>query len=211
VHASLFDDLRAIDHYHERELIALQSLARTIDAKDRATEQHSARVASLARQIAMRMGWAPAQAEALYQAGLLHDIGKIAVPMEILQKPSKLTDEEYAVVKDHVDLGVRILEQVLTEDQLDWIQGHHERWDGKGYPQGRKQWEIPLGARILAAADAFDAMTSDRPYMHESGLDYALKQVATCSGSQFAPDVAHALYLVVQESQQPQRLQVAAA
>jgi HD-GYP domain-containing protein (c-di-GMP phosphodiesterase class II) len=138
---------------------------------------------------------------------LLHDIGKIGVPDHVLQKPSRLTMEEFNLVKQHPEIGRRILEEVSGfAPYLDAVELHHENWDGTGYPHGQRGEQTPLAARIIHVADAYDAMTTDRPYRRGMSDDQARGILATCAGTQFDPHVAHAfLFTEVREAAEPKR------
>ncbi len=171
-------------------LNAIKSLVFALEAKDKYTEGHSKRVTFYACEIAKRMGLSNLMIHKIHLAGLLHDIGKIGVKESILNKPGKLTNDEYKHIYDHPVTGAKILTPVLKDkDILSFIRHHHERYDGTGRPDGLKGEEIPLGARILAVADTFDAITSDRPYRKALTVDFALKEIKRCSGSQFDPIV----------------------
>jgi polar amino acid transport system substrate-binding protein len=122
-------------------------------------------------------------------AGMLHDVGKIGMPDNILGKQGRLTDEEMEKVKEHPALSAHILQSTILRDMVPAVRGHHERWDGKGYPDGLKHEEIPFEARILAIADTFDAMTTDRPYRKAMPIDEALYEIGRCSGEQFDPQL----------------------
>src|SRR5690606_2470678 len=126
-----------------------------VDAKDRSTRQHSERVAEIAKVLASALGWSIDDASALRDAGLVHDVGKIAVPDAILFKPDRLTADEFQRVKAHAALGAEIVADVLSTDQVAWVRGHHERWDGDGYPDRLSGERVPEGARILTLADAW--------------------------------------------------------
>ncbi len=181
-------------------LQALQSirvLARAVDAKDPSTRQHSERVAEIAHVLALELGWSAEDAGALRDTGLVHDVGKIAIPDAILFKPGRLTDEEYTRVKTHAALGAQIVADVLSTSQVAWVRGHHERWDGRGYPDGLAGNAIPEGARILTLADSWDVMTSARPYSDGLGIDAAVEECRRCSGAQFWPPVVEALERVI--------------
>jgi diguanylate cyclase (GGDEF)-like protein/putative nucleotidyltransferase with HDIG domain len=173
---------------------AVRALARAIDLKDPATRQHSDRVAELAVRLAETIGWAPERCELMRQAAVVHDVGKVAVPDSILLKPGRLTDGEYSILRSHAELGAQIAAEIFTAEQTAWLRGHHERVDGAGYPDGLTGEEIPEGARILAVADAYDNMTSDRPYA--AGLDptEALQELRRCAGTQFAADAVEAFH-----------------
>lgn len=171
----------------------LRALSAAVDAKDPYTRGHSERVAMLSAMIAEHLGQSNDQVERIRVAGIVHDIGKIGVPEHILTKPDKLTDEEFAVIKTHPELGYSILESVHElVDVMPAVLHHHERWDGKGYPHGLAGLKIPEIARILGVADAFDAMSSTRAYRQGMSTDKALEQIRGGSGSQFDPRIAEA-------------------
>jgi HD-GYP domain-containing protein (c-di-GMP phosphodiesterase class II) len=176
-----------------RALAALGALARAIDAKDPATIRHSERVAALAGELAVESGWRPEDVARLHDAALVHDVGKIGVPDAVLSKPGRLTDEEYEVIKRHADLGARIVAGMLDVEQTAWVRGHHERHDGRGYPDGLAGDAISDGARLLALADAWDAMTGARVYSEAMTSADALAEVRRCRGAQFHPDAVAAL------------------
>jgi HD-GYP domain-containing protein (c-di-GMP phosphodiesterase class II) len=130
-------------------------------------------------------------------AGLLHDVGKIGVPDAILNKPAALTDDEFAVMRQHAVLGYEIVESAGLPEQAGWVRHHHERIDGTGYPDGLSGDEIPLESRIILVADSFEAMTSDRPYRRAPGREFALEELRRNAGTQFDPDVVDALCRVL--------------
>ena len=171
----------------------ITTLARTIDAKSSWTAGHSERVSQMSVAIARVMGLDEVDLERLYRGGLLHDIGKIGVPVTILDKKGLLTEEEWAVMRSHVTIGARILEPLTAlEDVLPIVLYHHERWDGEGYEAGLAGTDIPRLARILCVADTYDAMRSDRPYRTGRSPDETLEEVVLCSGSQFDPEAVEA-------------------
>ena len=174
-------------------LNALRALARAIDAKDAYTQQHSERVADLAVRLATALGWSMLDAARLREAGLVHDVGKIGVSDTILLKPGRLSAEEYRQIKQHAALGAKIVQEVLMEDQVAWVAHHHERWDGGGYPDGLAGDRIPEGARLLALADTWDAITVARLYGSEEALDECRRH----SGSQFWPEAVRGLEALV--------------
>jgi diguanylate cyclase (GGDEF)-like protein len=174
-------------------LNAIRALARAVDAKDPSTRRHSERVADLAVVLARHLGWDEQRAALLRETGLVHDVGKIGVPDSILFKPGRLTSGEYEQVKVHAALGAQIVADVLGAEQVRWVRSHHERLDGAGYPDGIEGDEIPVGARILAVADAWDVMTSARPYSRPVGPDEALEECRRMAGTQFCPSVVDAL------------------
>ncbi len=139
------------------------------------------------------LGWRRWELEALRLGGSLHDVGKIAVDVRILRKPGPLTTEELAHIRRHPVAGARLIEGVVDlEPALPYVLHHHERWDGTGYPERRAAEEIPVEARLLGVADAFDAMTSHRPYRPALTVDCALAEVERCAGTQFDPELARA-------------------
>jgi PAS domain S-box-containing protein/putative nucleotidyltransferase with HDIG domain len=165
-------------------------LVNALDAKSPWTRGHSDRVAEYAENLARAMGLDDDEVKNISLAGMLHDIGKIGTSDPVLDKPGKLTREEFDLVKKHPAQGAAILEGIKQlRDVVPIIKYHHERPDGKGYPAGLKGDEIPLGARILHVADSFDSMTADRPYRKAPGLDYALSEFSKFSGTQFDPSV----------------------
>src|SRR5438132_5921270 len=168
----------------------LPVLSRAIEARDPYTRGHSARVTAIAEAIARRLGWDQERLALLHVGGPLHDIGKLGISDEVLAKPGRLDEHELAQIREHPKLGARILLRVAAlRGALPYVLYHHERWDGNGYPTGRAGEQIPLEARVLAVADAFDAMTSDRPYRPALSLDEALAEVERCSGTQFDPEI----------------------
>jgi diguanylate cyclase (GGDEF)-like protein len=154
---------RAARLEHQQALNAVHALARAVDAKDPYTQRHSERVADIAVRLALELGWPAERLRELREAAVLHDVGKIAVPDAILTKPGALTPDEFALVREHPARGAEIVAEALTPEQASWVRGHHERVDGGGYPDGIAGDAIPDGARVMALADAWDAMTSDRP------------------------------------------------
>ena len=174
-------------------LRAAASLARAVDARDAYTGSHSERVAELAARIAIRLGIDREQVELTRLAGSLHDLGKLAIPEEILRKPGPLSDTEWVMLQRHPQIGFRMLESLGVDPVADWVLHHHERWDGSGYPNGVGGDEIPLGARIVFVADAYDAMTSDRVYHGRLTDEQAIAELARCSGTQFDPEIVAVL------------------
>jgi putative nucleotidyltransferase with HDIG domain len=164
-----------------------------VDARDTYTGSHSERVADLAARIAQRLGCDDEQVELTRLAGSLHDLGKLAIPEEILRKPGPLTDAERLVLERHPQIGFRMLESLGVDPVAEWVLHHHERWDGVGYPDGLAGEDIPLGARIIFVADAFDAMTSDRVYRRRLSIDDALAELERCGGTQFDLTIVAAL------------------
>lgn len=184
-------------------LQTVAALSEAVDAKDRYTSGHSRRVAEYARRIAERMGKSEREQEEIFQAGLLHDVGKIRVPAEIINKPGRLTDEEFALIKIHPVTGYHILHEV-SEDTLIAISAkyHHERYDGKGYPNGLIGENIPEIARILGVADSYDAMTSNRSYRDALPQEVVRKEIENGKGSQFDPQIADIMLQMMDEDKE---------
>ncbi|MBW2056268.1 MAG: response regulator [Deltaproteobacteria bacterium] len=171
----------------------LQCLVATLEAKDRYTHRHSERVTDLATEVARKMGCPREEIEGLRLAGLLHDIGKIGIHDAVLQKSDGLTEEEFGLIKTHPIIGENIIRPLaLLPVETAVVRNHHERWDGKGYPDGLAGGDIPLLARILAVADSYDAMTSDRPYRPAKTPEEAARELKRCAGSQFDRTVVEA-------------------
>ncbi|MCD6363676.1 MAG: GAF domain-containing protein [Synergistetes bacterium] len=190
-------------HVLEREELYFSitlALAKTIEMKDPYTHGHCERVMKWALLLADKVGLSPKDKKNLRYAAVLHDIGKIGVPGRILNKPGKLTDEEYDMVKKHPILGEEILRPIsLFKEVAKWVRWHHERWDGKGYPDGLKGEEIPIGVRILSLADSFDAMVSDRPYRSALSLEKAMREIRENRGKQFDPVLADIFLEILRE------------
>ncbi len=172
---------------------AAASLAKAVDARDAYTGSHSERVSELAARIAQRLAVDAEMIELTRLAASLHDLGKLAIPEEILRKPTSLTESERLVLERHPQIGFRMLESLGVDPVAQWVLHHHERWDGTGYPDGLPGDEIPLGARIIFVADAYDAMTSDRVYRPRLSEDEAMTELLRCAGTQFDPGVVAAL------------------
>jgi HD-GYP domain-containing protein (c-di-GMP phosphodiesterase class II) len=169
----------------------IQALTASIDAQDTDTRGHSERVAHVASRLALASGMSREQAERVHIAGLVHDVGKIGVPEAVLCKTGKLTDEEFRLIKQHPEIGHRILKDIeLLGDVLPGVLHHHERWDGRGYPHRLVGEQIPLIARLIGLADTFDAMSSTRSYRPALPREQVLAEIARCAGSQFDPDLA---------------------
>jgi putative nucleotidyltransferase with HDIG domain len=180
----------------------LRVLTGAIEARDPYTRGHSARVTALAEELARRLGWSEERLEGLRVGGWLHDIGKLGVSDEVLQKEGRLDERELAQIREHPRLGVKLLLRTAALRQaIPYVLYHHERWDGTGYPSGKAGEEIPLEARVLAVADAFDAMTSDRPYRRALTRREALAEVERCSGTQFDPRIVELFLDVFAEAE----------
>jgi putative nucleotidyltransferase with HDIG domain len=178
--------------------VGLRALARAIDAKDPATQEHSERVAALSARLATARDWPPERVSLLRDAALLHDVGKIGVPDAILLKDGPLDSDEFAIVREHAVLGARIVGDVLEQEQIAWIAGHHERPDGGGYPGALRGDDVPEGASLLALADAWDVMVSDRAYSAPMSVEAALAEARERAGTQFAVTAVQALETVAQ-------------
>ncbi|MEE8550214.1 MAG: HD domain-containing phosphohydrolase [Gemmatimonadota bacterium] len=173
----------------------IRAIVATIDAKDGYTHRHSERVAATAVRLARELGLGPEELELVKHAGLLHDVGKIGVPGDVLNKPGKLTPEEFDEIKKHPMHGVRILSHIKNPRVVAILPGvrhHHECWDGSGYPDGLAGHDIPFLGRVLCVADVFDALRSNRPYRQAMELDVALKIISDGAGIQFDPQIAAA-------------------
>ena len=171
---------------------AAASLAQAVDARDTYTGSHSERVADRAARLATRLGLDVGQVELTRLAGSLHDLGKLAIPEEILRKAGELTDSERLVLQRHPEIGHRMLDSLGVDPVAEIVLHHHERWDGAGYPSGLRGENTPLGARIIFVVDAYDAMTSDRVYRPRLSHEEALAELRRCSGTQFDPLIVDA-------------------
>ncbi len=176
----------------ELRLAAVMLLAETLDLRDAGTAQHSRTVGAYARDTASALGLSPDRVERIYAAGVLHDLGKLGIADAILHKPGKLDDAEWKEIQRHPEIGARILEHAGLEDIAGWVRAHHERVDGRGYPKGLAGEWVPLEARILAVADAYEAMVADRPYRAGIAPADACAELIRCAGTQFDPSVVEA-------------------
>jgi response regulator RpfG family c-di-GMP phosphodiesterase len=196
--ARLYEDLRATFQQ------TIEGLARAIDKMDRYTAGHSERVATYATYLAVRLGLPADVVEIVRQSALMHDIGKIGCVMN-LNKPGKLTQDEYEMFKRHPTYGKEILDPIRFLNPLvPGVHLHHERWDGRGYPLGLKGNDVPLIARIIAVADTYDAMTSDRAYRRALPHEVAVGEIERCSATQFDPEVAHSFNTGIDEFREEQ-------
>lgn len=176
------------------------SLAAAIDAKDKYTNGHSSRVASYSKEISARFGYSKKAQDEIFMMGLLHDVGKIGVPDSIINKPDRLTDEEFAVIKTHPAMGGGILENITEMPELSsGARWHHERFDGRGYPDGLSGTDIPETARIIAVADAYDAMSSNRSYRRVMSQEAVRGEIEKGKGSQFDPVFADIMIQMINE------------
>jgi HD-GYP domain-containing protein (c-di-GMP phosphodiesterase class II) len=175
-------------------IAAVEALAMLVDRRDAGTSRHSGRVAELAYATALELGCDRRFAEDVYLAGRLHDIGKVAVPDSILRKQTALTEEEWKLIRLHPSIGADVVSHITGLARLaPIIRGHHERYDGGGYPDGLCGEEIPFGARIVAVADAFDAMISDRAYRQPMTVEEARRRLRECAGTQLDAEAVAAL------------------
>jgi len=200
-------DLRRLVSAKDRaaRLRAAASLASAVDARDVYAGNHSERVAELAVRLAARIGLSREELELTRLAGSLHDLGKLVLPEKLLRKPEPLTEPEWTVLREHSSLGSRMLESLGIDSVAEWVLHHHERWDGKGYPDGLAGTDIPLGARIIFVADSFDAITSDGLYGKACTVDDALTEVVLCAGTQFDPAVVEALAAELHPAAHPEQ------
>lgn len=183
--------LRKQLEYKNITLESIQAIARTIDAKDEYTNGHSTRVGYYSKVIAENLGMSQDEVDNIYYIALLHDIGKIAIPDKILNKPGRLTDEEFAIMKSHTTRGAKILQGISTIPHIvEGAKSHHEKYDGTGYPERLKGQEIPFVARIICCADCFDAMASKRVYKEPFSKETIIGEFQRCSGTQFDPEIA---------------------
>ena len=190
---TLLNDLR------ELFFTTVKSISSALDAKDTYTHGHSHRVTLYSLIMAQEMGLEEDMIEEIETAGLLHDIGKIGVPEDILCKPGKLTDEEFDTIKQHAGRAKKILDTIPNLQKVSlWASCHHERWDGRGYPNGFQGENIPMASRILAVADTYDAMTSNRSYRKGLPHEVATEEIKNCSGSQFDPQMVEVFAKVEQ-------------
>jgi len=179
----------------------IMAFSEALEARDQYTAGHSRRVMEYSKSIGQRMKLDRQDIEDLKRSALLHDIGKIGIPDMVLKKQTKLTDEEYAVIKSHPETGASILKYIKSFKSLvPAVYHHHERFDGEGYPDGVKGAAIPLNARIIAIADTFDAMTSSRSYRNALSLRTALSELERSKGIQFDPDITELFLEILNES-----------
>jgi hypothetical protein len=204
--AAFVDDLAAsnerlkstLSELHSANNAMLHAFSEALELRDRETEGHCQRVVRSSRALAVALGLPAAEIKAIEDGALLHDIGKIGVPDAILHKPGALTDEEWVRMRRHPEIGYRMIAHIpfLASASM-LVRHHHERWDGGGYPDGLAGEAIPVGARIFAVADSFDAMTSDRPYRAALTWEVALEELAKGAGTQFDPLVVAAMSRLV--------------
>ena len=190
-------------------LRAAENLVRFVDARSPFTARHSEIVSTLAGEIGVRLGLDEQMVDRLRYGGLLHDLGKVALPDAVLSAPRALTPEEWAMVQQHPEFGHALLDGVGIEPVDSWVLHHHERWDGKGYPHGLAGEAIPLGSRIIFVADAFEAITAERPYRPAQSVDAALTELRANAGTQFDPNAVAALERYLADCEPAERLALA--
>ena len=187
---------------YEQIAPTVYALMAAIDAKDDYTFEHSGNVSEYAVLLAKKIGLKKNDIQIIKEAGLLHDIGKIGIPESILKKKGRLTDEEYAVMKTHVEKSIEMIHYLPNMSYVvPAVVSHHERYDGKGYPRGVKGMDIPLAGRILAICDSFDAMTSKRVYKEALTVEYAVSEIEKNKGTQFDPQLADAFIELVRDGE----------
>jgi putative nucleotidyltransferase with HDIG domain len=189
--------------------VTLEALGDALDLKDSETEGHSKRVTAYTIALARAMGIAPVDIKIIARGAFLHDIGKMAIPDEILRKPGKLTSEEEEIMRDHCTRGYHILRKIpFLSEAAAIVYTHQEYFDGNGYPSRLRGNEIPIGARIFAVADAMDAITSDRPYRKARSFDEARQEILRCSGTQFDPNVVEVFLKIPNELWHERRAEI---
>jgi diguanylate cyclase (GGDEF)-like protein/putative nucleotidyltransferase with HDIG domain len=204
-------DPDARDVAGERFVALVVDLAEAVDLRFSGSARHSETVGRYSAMMARELGLSEPRVERVQLAGMLHDIGKVAVPDRILRKPGKLSEEEFEIIRGHPEFGAQILEHPRLADVGEWVGAHHERPDGRGYPRGLVGKEISLEARILAVADAYEAMTSDRSYRSSIGHDEARAELERCAGTQFDEQVVAALLMVLEREARNAELALAHA
>ena len=194
------NEQESMEQLRQMNMNIIRSLSYAIDAKDRYTRGHSQRVAEYSLMLAKRMGKSAEEQEVIYRAGLLHDVGKIRVPESVINKPGKLTDEEFDQIRIHPVSGYHILRDISRDERIGYgAKFHHERYDGKGYPSGLKGNNIPEIARIIGVADAYDAMASNRSYRNALPQDKVRQEIENGKGRQFDPEIAQIMLQMIDE------------
>lgn len=189
--ASAIENSRLYEELKDSYLQTLTALANAVEARDIYTRGHTERVCYMAQSLCREMGWDSERLWEVKMGGILHDIGKIGVPDAVLTKAQTLTPEEFEIMKQHPLCGAKILEGIsFLAPAIPFVLYHHERYDGKGYPYGLRDHQIPIQGRLMAVVDTFDAMTSDRPYRRAKSFRMALKEIRECAGTQFDPQIA---------------------
>jgi putative nucleotidyltransferase with HDIG domain len=189
--------------------VTLEALGDALDLKDSETEGHSKRVTAYTIALARAMGIPPADIKVIARGAFLHDVGKMAIPDDILRKPGTLTSDEQDVMREHCTRGYHMLRKIpFLAGAAEIVFCHQEHFDGSGYPTGIRGHEIPVGARIFAVADTLDAITSDRPYRHARSFDAAREEILRCSGTQFDPSVVEVFLKIPNELWQELRSEI---
>ncbi|MDQ4005065.1 MAG: HD domain-containing protein [Actinomycetota bacterium] len=192
---------RALEDLHASYFSTMETLAFLIEAKDVGTRMHLDRTRDLAVALTRRVAPDLAERPEIAHGFLLHDIGKVGIPEDVLAKNGPLTASEWSVMRTHPVVGAHIVTPIrVLGDAVDVVRFHHERYDGSGYPHGLQGEDIPLSARIFSVADAFDAITSDRPYRSARDADAAKAEILRCSGSQFDPEIVEAFVVLLDEA-----------
>jgi HD-GYP domain-containing protein (c-di-GMP phosphodiesterase class II) len=191
----------AREQSQELRLAAVMLLAETLDLRDAGTAKHSRTVGAYARHTAAALGLSQDRVERIHAAGVLHDLGKLGIADAILHKAGKLDEAEWKEIQRHPEIGARILEHAGLRDIAGWVRAHHERVDGRGYPKALAREHIPLEARILAVADAYEAMVADRPYRAGIASADARSELIRCAGTQFDPAVVDAFLISLEASE----------
>jgi putative nucleotidyltransferase with HDIG domain len=191
---------QAMENLEHSYDVTLEALGDALDLKDSETEGHSKRVTAYTIALARAMGIPPAQIKVIARGAFLHDIGKMAIPDDILRKPGKLTLEEQQVMREHCSRGYHMLRKIpFLSEAAEIVFSHQEHYDGSGYPSGLSGGEIPVGSRIFAIADTLDAITSDRPYRKARSFDAAREEILNYSGTQFDPNVVEVFLKIPNE------------
>jgi putative nucleotidyltransferase with HDIG domain len=189
--------------------ITLEALGDALDLKDSETEGHSKRVTAYTIVLARAMGITPDEIKVIARGAFLHDIGKMAIPDEILRKPGKLTPGEQEIMREHCSRGYHMLHKIpFLSEAAEIVFSHQEHYDGSGYPSGLHESQIPIGARIFAVADTLDSITSDRPYRKAHSFDTAREEILRCSGTQFDPAVVEIFLKIPRELWQELRAEI---
>ncbi len=197
------NEQESMEQLRQMNMNIIRSLSYAIDAKDRYTRGHSQRVAEYSLALAKRMGKSEAELETIYRAGLLHDVGKIRVPESVINKPGKLTDEEFDQIRIHPVSGYHILRDIAKDERIGYgAKYHHERYDGTGYPSGLQGDNIPEIARIIGVADAYDAMASNRSYRNALPQEVVRQEISNGRGKQFDPDIADIMLQMIDEDKE---------
>jgi HD-GYP domain len=187
----------------------IRTLARTLHEKSTETEAHTMRIGLLSKALGSRLDLRKDQLDDLELLSLLHDIGKIGIPEYILDKPAKLSHDEWEIIKTHPEIGYRIAKSTPALEHIaDYILAHHEKYDGTGYPNGLSAQDIPYLGRIITVVDSFDVMTHSRSYKKANDLAYAIGELKTCSGTQFDPEIAKVFLKMIEEEGLPMELEI---